>query len=201
MLRRASYHLNIHARNLSSSLTNNASKYTGPRLGRYGRSIAVATVGAVVGGAVVWFYPRNLIHNEAAMQLENGKVPKNKKSPDTVAQEKLDPDALHSLIWGSDKYVISLVRRFRSLNTSFFPFSNNIISPGTSGTDSIRVPTVAVWLEGVALWDLRLHDTHAACVDARGDVYQWGDGFFGQTSSNLDGKPRRTLRGKVCCFF
>jgi len=115
MLRRASYNL---FRNLSSSsLTNGASKYTGTRLGRYGRSIAVAAVGAVVGGAAVWFYPRNLIYNEAAMQLESGKLPKNKKSAAPVAQEKLDPDALHSLIWGSDKYVIRLVRCFRSLNT------------------------------------------------------------------------------------
>ena len=42
---------------------------------------------------------------------------------------------------------------------------------------------------------MALHERHAACVDARGDVYQWGDGFFGSKS---DAKaPKITLRGKV----
>lgn len=42
---------------------------------------------------------------------------------------------------------------------------------------------------------MALHERHAACVDARGDVYQWGNGFFG---SKADAKgPKITLRGKV----
>lgn len=42
---------------------------------------------------------------------------------------------------------------------------------------------------------MALHERHAASVDARGDVYQWGDGFFGLKS---DAKaPKLTLRGKV----
>lgn len=63
----------------------------------------------------------------------------------------------------------------------------------------IRQPTIAKWLEGVALRDMQLHKRHAACVDARGDVYQWGDGFFGPV---LEGgmKPIPTLKGMVCLF-
>jgi len=42
---------------------------------------------------------------------------------------------------------------------------------------------------------MALHERHAVCVDARGDVYQWGDGFF---ASKPDAKvPKLTLRGKV----
>jgi hypothetical protein len=50
----------------------------------------------------------------------------------------------------------------------------------------------------VALRDLAVHAAHAACVDGRGDVYQWGGGFFAaEQSASGDGKPVLTLRGKV----
>jgi alpha-tubulin suppressor-like RCC1 family protein len=64
----------------------------------------------------------------------------------------------------------------------------------------MRQPTIAKWLEGVALRELQLHKKHAACVDSRGDVYQWGDGFFGP---NLKGsaKPIPTLKGMVIICF
>lgn len=62
---------------------------------------------------------------------------------------------------------------------------------------------MAGWLQNVALRDLALHENHAACVDARGDLYQWGDGFFGLSDSAQDSRsmtPKLTLRGKVRCF-
>lgn len=66
-------------------------------------------------------------------------------------------------------------------------------------TEYVRTPAVADWLNGVALRDLSMHERHAACVDASGDVYQWGDGFFGSSeSASTSGKPVSTLRGKVC---
>ena len=34
------------------------------------------------------------------------------------------------------------------------------------------------------------------CVDARGDVYQWGDAFFGGVTAD-GSKPEATLEGKV----
>jgi hypothetical protein len=68
----------------------------------------------------------------------------------------------------------------------------------------IRTPVTASFLSDVALRDLAVHATHAVCVDGRGDVYQWGDGFFGggQITSG-DRKPVLTLRGKVrpCPMF
>jgi alpha-tubulin suppressor-like RCC1 family protein len=80
----------------------------------------------------------------------------------------------------------------------------HIISPDTSDAAQIRTPAVASFLQDVALRDLAVHATHAACVDGRGDVYQWGDGFLGRqqseqnSASGGDGrKPVLTLQGKV----
>ena len=59
---------------------------------------------------------------------------------------------------------------------------------------------MADWLKDVALRDVALHEQHAACIDAKGDVYQWGDGYFGTVGSgnaSTSGKPVLTLRGKV----
>lgn len=68
--------------------------------------------------------------------------------------------------------------------------------PETSVDTTLRTPTIAKWLDGVALRDLQLHESHAACVDARGDVYQWGSGFFGKAFSGSH-FPKLTLKGKV----
>jgi len=73
---------------------------------------------------------------------------------------------------------------------------SNTISPDTPNINSVRTPAVATWLENVALRDLALHLKHAACVDVRGDVYQWGDGFIG-CKSQQNANPVLTLRGKV----
>ena len=78
-------------------------------------------------------------------------------------------------------------------------FRHNIINPNEPGVERVQYPVNANWLKGVALRDLALHERHAACVDARGDVYQWGDGFFGSrptTESEARG-PKLTLRGQV----
>jgi hypothetical protein len=63
-----------------------------------------------------------------------------------------------------------------------------------SSEESLKSPSPLPWLDGVALRDLVLHETHAACVDARGDVYQWGNVF---AQGSVPTKPIRTLRGKV----
>jgi len=46
------------------------------------------------------------------------------------------------------------------------------------------------------LRDIGFSKTHAACVDAAGDVYQWGDGFFGDEPAG-NRRPRVTLSGRV----
>ena len=80
-------------------------------------------------------------------------------------------------------------------------YRSNLIAPQNPGVETVPKPSVYPWLQNVALRDLALHETHAACVDARGDIYQWGDGFFGPLSLERDGnqdrRPTATLRGKV----
>ena len=78
---------------------------------------------------------------------------------------------------------------------------SHIISPDASDTAQIRTPAAASFLKDVALRNLAVHATHAVCVDGRGDVFQWGDGFFGASEEATTKTPVLTLRGKVRPFF
>lgn len=81
------------------------------------------------------------------------------------------------------------------MNRLFLPRSK-LISPEAPATGSMRSPS-ALDLQLPPVRDLALHETHGALVDARGDVYQWGDGHFGSRSVD-NREPMPTLRGKVC---
>ncbi|KAF9533459.1 regulator of chromosome condensation 1/beta-lactamase-inhibitor protein II [Crepidotus variabilis] len=133
------------------------------------RRVALALATAA-GGLTLFYYtfPRQ-IHNDALPPSSA----KSSSSKAKVSQPVLDPNVLHSLVWGSN--------------------SSAGLAPDSPATEPIRTPAVAAWLEGIALRDLGLHEKHAACVDARGDVYQWGEGFFGAVQGRA---PKRTLRGK-----
>ncbi|KAJ4488156.1 RCC1/BLIP-II [Lentinula aciculospora] len=75
-------------------------------------------------------------------------------------------DTLNTLVWGSNR--------------------SQKLLPNDAKSESIRSPTTAKWLDNVALRELALHKDYAACVDARGDVYQWGQGV----------EPSLTLKGQ-----
>lgn len=75
--------------------------------------------------------------------------------------------------------------------------TSGVATPESEKEKTIRFPTIASWLDDIALRDMQLHKQHSACVDAKGDVYQWGDGFFGSAVSQGAAKPIPTLRGKV----
>ncbi|KAJ7489887.1 regulator of chromosome condensation 1/beta-lactamase-inhibitor protein II [Mycena galericulata] len=85
-----------------------------------------------------------------------------------------ESSTLSTLVWGSNRA--------------------NLLSPLLPSSVTIKKPFAAEWLNNVALRDLALSDTHAACVDARGDVYQWGAGYAPRTLG--DESPTRTLIGK-----
>ena len=128
-----------------------------------------------------------------------------------------DEEALKLLVWGSNRCVpptrhvsyfhpdalliaYILPSTANSIqNTGPFGYRGRIISPDESDAAQLRTPRVASFLQDVALRDLAVHVAHAACVDGRGDVYQWGDGYFAQESASASGdrKPILTLRGKV----
>ncbi|KAJ1310324.1 hypothetical protein OPQ81_007063 [Rhizoctonia solani] len=94
--------------------------------------------------------------------------------PTNTAPLKLEDDGkLHTYVWGSNKY--------------------NILTP-ESIKDVIRTPEDASPWTDVVLRDLAFHEKHAACVDAAGDVYQWGAAYYGE--GNTGGGPQRTLSGK-----
>ncbi|KAF8892587.1 regulator of chromosome condensation 1/beta-lactamase-inhibitor protein II [Infundibulicybe gibba] len=94
-------------------------------------------------------------------------------APAGSSKNGLNP--LEAIVWGSNR--------------------SNTLLLEESNEDGLHTPTIANWLEGVALRHLVLHQRHAACVDSRGDVYQWGDGFFG-TQATSGRKPQLTLKGK-----
>ncbi|KDQ59428.1 hypothetical protein JAAARDRAFT_153233 [Jaapia argillacea MUCL 33604] len=125
---------------------------------------------AVAAAGTLW-YTSKVIHNDASPTSPAPPVqPELSQKPVAIT----DDATLMTYACGSNKA--------------------NIISPATPDIDSVPIPSPVSWLENVALRDLALHEQHAACVDGRGDVYQWGDGFFG--SHGQERAPRLTLQGK-----
>lgn len=141
---------------------------------------------ALLGGAVLWYSTR-AVHNDAAFAPESKRV-----SAAGLSNPKPESDTLFTLVWGSNRCSRSCSQN--DLHSHIY--SDHELSPASSDSGVIRTPTNATWLDNVALRDLQLHEKHAACVDARGDVYQWGDGFFGKASSGTP-SAKLTLRGKV----
>ncbi|EGN95495.1 hypothetical protein SERLA73DRAFT_186528 [Serpula lacrymans var. lacrymans S7.3] len=140
------------------------------------RAIILASSTAAVGG-LIWYNSKTTIHGDAPETNPTEAVLKAKQALCTGINED---GSLTAVVWGSNK--------------------SNIISPENPGIESVRIPSVANWLQNVALRDLALHDQHAACVDARGDVYQWGNGFYGSAPKSdaeaMGRKPTLTLQGK-----
>ncbi|KAF7796898.1 hypothetical protein EIP86_008083 [Pleurotus ostreatoroseus] len=134
---------------------------------------------AIVASGSVWYAPRERIHNDAPA-LPGTSSTTSQADQETIVRGVSPIDgSLATLVWGSNK--------------------THTLSSDDHVPESIRTPAVADWLKDVALRDLVLHERHAACIDAKGDVYQWGDGFFGSAgpeNASTSGKPALTLRGK-----
>lgn len=131
----------------------------------YGRSttvIAASAATAVVAASFLLF-PQHVYNDSMPLKSE----PKRKAY---ALADSENPESLDSAVWGSNK--------------------SKTLDP-SEPTSSFPVPSDVPWLHNVALRDLALHESHAALVDARGDVYQWGDGF----ATRLQ-KPILTLSGK-----
>ncbi|KAI8998804.1 RCC1/BLIP-II [Trametes punicea] len=130
--------------------------------------LCFATASAAAAG-ILWYTTSaaNVIHNDAPSSVEVRMKGADEKRRSSDAE-------LTTLVWGANR--------------------THVLEDDLP--ESIRVPTPSEWFDNIALRDLALHENHAACVDARGDVYQWGDGFFGNEPGSSHGKPRLTLRGK-----
>jgi hypothetical protein len=200
---------------------------SGPRKSTYAltRGAAVATSVAAVAAATIAsqkFIEGSAIHNDASTPSIAAATP-GKVSAGTTrvgGTNDGDEEELKLLVWGSNRCVPPRIptpshlllspRRaahciytpiHRQLDTKYgtLGYRGRIISPDESDAAQLRTPRVASFLQDVALRDLAVHVAHAACVDGRGDVYQWGDGYFAQESASASGdrKPILTLRGKV----
>ncbi|KAI0336350.1 RCC1/BLIP-II [Cubamyces sp. BRFM 1775] len=132
------------------------------------RVLALST-GAVAAAGALWYAANSTttVYNDAPEAAEAAQRKGAERTRSSDAE-------LTTLVWGANKMHI---------------LEDEL-------PESIRAPTPSEWFDNVALRDLALHEHHAACVDARGDVYQWGDGFFGNEPGSSHGKPRLTLRGK-----
>ena len=177
MFRQASRSLRPHLRSLHTRSA-----------GARGNGVAITTGSAALLGCAVLWYSTRAVHNDATIAPESKRV-----SAVGVAKPKPEPDTLSTLVWGSNRCSHSCSRN--AIHSHIY--SDHELSPASSDSGVIRTPTNATWLDNIALRDLQLHEKHAACVDARGDVYQWGDGFFGKASSGTP-SAKLTLRGKVC---
>ncbi|XP_006458490.1 hypothetical protein AGABI2DRAFT_190775 [Agaricus bisporus var. bisporus H97] len=173
MLRKASQSLQPHFRRLHQQARQ------APQSRKRTAAAASLISGITVGSYLFYFKPQR-IYNDAdtSANMSSSSISQMKHDVSPDAESWKDTNTLHSLVWGSSSGRILVTGSHES--------------EGTEG--NMRQPTIAKWLEGVALRDLQLHRTHAACVDARGNVYQWGDGFFGSTSKG-SAKPMPTLMG------
>ncbi|KAL1680822.1 regulator of chromosome condensation 1/beta-lactamase-inhibitor protein II [Schizophyllum commune] len=171
MFRRAvSSGLRSQARALTTSATRT-------RTGR--ASLAVGS--AALAGGVALYVSTNTLWNDAPANEsfqaldanETGSSETVEDVPQPSKVTELNPDVLETFVWGSNK--------------------SKTLDPEQA--ESLRLPSLANWLNGVALRDLALHESYGACVDAKGDVYQWGDGYSG-VDPPKDAKPAATLRGK-----
>ncbi|KAI0374704.1 RCC1/BLIP-II [Pilatotrama ljubarskyi] len=131
-------------------------------------ALAITAASAATAGTI-WYAsnPRDVIHNDAPSAADV-------QSKGAGERTRSADSELTTLVWGANR---------THLLEDDLP-------------ESVRMPTPSEWFDNVALRDLALHEQHAACVDARGDVYQWGDGFFGSVRGSSHAKPRLTLRGK-----
>ena len=149
----------------------------------YALILAVTATTAVVYGTR-WHW-KDIVYADSTVPLEKSSLPTPSDSS-TRGPLGVDEDGhLEGVAWGSNKYVI----------LSFFLYYNsfvrfNLLSPDS--VDTIQTPQSVPWLRDVALRDLALHEKHGACVDVKGNVYQWCSGITIPNS-----KPTLSLRGKV----
>ncbi|KAI6022723.1 regulator of chromosome condensation 1/beta-lactamase-inhibitor protein II [Pisolithus marmoratus] len=145
------------------------------------RSAVFASATASATAILAWCISNNVVHNDVAVSSTSLQLSQAETDilDSNVNSTGVDENgSLQAVVWGSNK--------------------SHTINPTEPKVNVIQYPTNVNWLENVALRDLALHERHAACVDARGDVYQWGDGFFPSvsTSEPETRRPRPTLLGK-----
>lgn len=177
----------VFARHIQTAATRKSRKFSS-------QAVSFAATCAVAGAAAAHFHLKNsVIHNDTTAR----DLPVSGEVNLETSRKDRGKGLLTSEGWGSNRSLKFHLRlcltHSRDYRHAPYSYSSKLLVFDGS-QESLKSPTLLPWLDGVALRDLVLHETHAACVDARGDVYQWGSVL---TQGNISTKPVRTLRGKV----
>ncbi|KAK7043637.1 hypothetical protein VNI00_008248 [Paramarasmius palmivorus] len=171
MLKRFHTPIRVQVRNFKTSPAYSQSgsrSYSGAKYSRFGLG---ATSVAVAATILLYSGSQRVIRNDTETLKASKTSKEDSQQGPKIESSRAEPDKLQTLVWGSNQ--------------------SKLLSVDDSDTEHYRTPQIADWLSNVALRDLAFHKNHAACVDARGDVYQWGEGF-----SKENKRPLRTLSGK-----
>ena len=181
--------LKPHLRRLASSSVNGARRNDKAYPG------AFAWSGSVFAAYILWYTNTRVVCNDTASPEVALSKASQELSTLLPGGNAGDSEDLRAAVWGSNRCYL-LLTRLKPTLTHCSSSSKTLIP---DALETIRTPSIAKWLDGVALQDLAIHQHHAACVDGRGDVYQWGSGFSG-SDPGTQLKPTLTLRNKVSDF-
>ncbi|KAG9008041.1 hypothetical protein FRB94_013806 [Tulasnella sp. JGI-2019a] len=149
-------------------------RYQGIHTGTYaGKGRAGIYILAVSGGLLGAAFLLPPVHQDI---LEAGDAPGTGTATIKLPKVSTGKDELDVITWGANNY--------------------HTVSTDASYNPKQPTPFSSISGNGVALRDLAFHEKHAACVDAAGNIYQWGDGFFDLPGDNQGQKPVLTLSGK-----
>ena len=156
--------------------------------------------GSALAAYILWYTNTRAVYNDSdtATPVALGKA-RQELSTLLPGGDVGDSEDLHVAVWGSNGYCLLLTRR-KPTPTCCSSHNDRSKTLIPDAIETIRTPSIAKWLDGVALRDLALHRYHAACVDARGDVYQWGSGFSSSDTGTQQFSPTLTLKNKVSDF-
>lgn len=77
--------------------------------------------------------------------------------------------------------------------------SHATLLPPSAGVSTVKSPRVTTYIPpSTPLRDLALQDEYGAAVDINGDIWMWGQGYYGNEQvGEASGQPVQSLRGKV----
>ncbi|TKY87366.1 hypothetical protein EX895_004043 [Sporisorium graminicola] len=148
--RRAASSLRAHSTSSSSRTASQPAGRAGPR---YAAAAAAVTAAALT----TWYATATPVHNEAAPSVAtNSDITPTTMSQQDQMRQRAKLQGVYA--WGSNRY--------------------NVVAPDAPQVTLVRSPRSIPFFDGVALRDINLQEKHGVAVDANGDVYQWGLGFF-----------------------
>ena len=131
------------------------------------RSVLAVSVGLGSCGVLMYYHRSTRpVYSEPA-NVGESPGPANVAMSPTAELQKLSG----AMLWGSNKY--------------------GIVDPSNLSEPVIRKPRRLAMLDGSMLRSLDMSEKHAAAVDHKGNVYQWGSGFVDKKH-----EPQITLSGK-----